>query len=276
MKKAIILLIVLVINIFSFSFAEEQKDVKQEVNDFSLVQYNDSGGAKWKLNGKSATVIGNTVGIKDISLLSFGENTAIKLKAREGSFDKGNTLVRLQNDVVAKSTNGTALVSDYLEWNTQTKNVSTNTDVSIRKGDLKVNGRGAVCDMEGETAELKENVTATMKSPVTGIQGEVKPESWTVITCDGPLELNYKKNRAIFHNNVKVEDVQGNILADRIDVYFNPVTRRVKCVVARGNVKIVNEQSVTYSEKAIYLVEQGRVILPNRPRLVIESDSNTE
>ena len=70
----------------------------------------------------------------------------------------------------------------------------------------------------------------------------------------------------------KVRDAEGNIIADRIDVYFGKDTRRVRVVVARGNVKIINEGNVTYSEKAIYLVEQGRVVLPKRPKLVIQRE----
>ena len=73
-----------------------------------------------------------------------------------------------------------------------------------------------------------------------------------------------------------MEDSKGNIIADRIDVYFSPETRRVKCVVARGNVKIMNGKNITYSEKAIYLVDQGRVILPNRPKLVIQKNNDTK
>ena len=47
-------------------------------------------------------------------------------------------------------------------------------------------------------------------------------------------------------------------------------------MVARGNVRIVNGENVTYSEKAIYLVDQGRVVLPKRPKLVMQKESIEE
>jgi lipopolysaccharide assembly outer membrane protein LptD (OstA) len=153
-----------------------------------------------------------------------------------------------------------------LDWDAGTKNVYTDADVSIKKAAFEVNGKGAVCDLENNTAELKQDITANIAPPETGMLRT------TIITCDGPLELNYNKNRAIFRNNVRVEDSEGNIYADRIDVYFNPTTRRIKCVVAKGNVEIVNGENVSYSEKAIYLVDEGRVVLPNKPRLVIQSE----
>jgi len=180
-----------------FSFAAEPD---QEVDGFSLMQYEDGGTKQWKLSGKSAEVEDDEIKIDEVSALSYGKEASLKLKAKQGKFNRKENLVSLQDDVVAKSTDG------------------------------------------------------------------------TTITCDGPLEINYNKNRAVFLNNVKVKDSKGDIFADRIDVYFNDDTRRVRCVVARGNVRIVNGENITYSEKAIYLVDQGRVILPKRPRLVIKSE----
>jgi lipopolysaccharide assembly outer membrane protein LptD (OstA) len=167
-------------------------------------------------------------------------------------------------------------------WDAEKKNVSTDASVNIKRPDMEITGTGAVCDIDGKTAELKQSVNAIFKSGEVDSRGRFETVPYmtdgpvTIITCDGPLELNYKQNRAFFHGNVKVEDSKGNIIADRIDVYFSPETRRVKCVVARGNVKIMNGENITYSEKAIYLVDQGRVILPNRPKLVIQKNNDTK
>jgi len=258
----------------SLCVAEEEKKApaQQEVKDFSFVQYQEGGGQKWKMSGRSAEVLDNRVNIEHLSALSFGEGTTLKLKANEGVFDKGENIVNLNNNVVMASTDGTKLTTDRLVWDAETKNVSTETSVNIRRPDMSITGTGAVCDVEGKTAELKQDISASLVSGESTILSPETGKSQTTITCDGPLELNYKQNRAFFYSNVKVEDSKGSILADRIDVYFNPQTRRIKCVVARGNVKIINGENVTYSDKAIYLVDQGRVILPNRPKLVIQSD----
>ena len=266
----------------SFSFAEEKKEpAQQEVKDFSFVQYKEGGDQKWKLNGQSAEVVENKVNIDHLSALSFGQGTTLKLKANQGSFDKGDNLVHLKDNVVAATTDGTKLTTDSLLWDAETKNVSTDSAVNIKRPDMQISGTGAVCDLEGKTAELKQNINARLTSGENALLGAMPGNSGrqaqqTTITCDGPLELNYKQNRAFFHGNVKVEDSRGNIIADRIDVYFNPQTRRVKCVVAKGNVKIINGENITYSEKAIYLVDQGRVILPNRPKLIIQNDGTAK
>jgi LPS export ABC transporter protein LptC len=276
MYREIVLIILLILSFCSFSFAQEKKETEQKVDGFSLVQYKDRGEKKWEMNGKSAEVEKDKIKIDEISAVAFGEGerSTVKLKAGEGSFNKGEELVHLEDNVVAKTTDGTTLMTDSLYWDTKTKNVFSDEHVNIKKADFQVNGIGAVCDLENKTAEIKEGVTAniaTLSPAYLGAGG--KREGTTVITCNGPLELNYKKNRASFLNDVKVEDREGDIFADRIDVYYNPTTRRIKCVVARGNVRIVNGENVTYSEKAIYLVDEGRVVLPNRPKLVIQTEA---
>jgi LPS export ABC transporter protein LptC len=267
--------IFLILIIGSTCAAEEKKEAaQQEVKDFSFVQYREGGSEKWKLSGRSAEVLDNKVDIEYMSALSFGAGTMLKLKADKGVFDKGDNMVHLSDNVVVVSTDGTKLTTDRMAWDADTKNVSTDGSVSIKRPDMEITGTGATCDIEGKTAELKQDINARLVSDEPGIMGSVNAKDYTTITCDGPLELNYNQNRAFFHGNVKVEDSKGSIMADRIDVYFNPKTRRVKCVIARGNVRIINGENITYSEKAIYLVDQARVILPNRPKLVIQNDGS--
>jgi len=276
-KRIIYAIIFLGFSLSSICIAEDKKEQpQQEVKDFSFVQYREGGAEKWKLNGRSAEVLDNKVDIEYMSALSFGAGTMLKLKANKGIFDKGDNMVHLNDDVVVVSTDGTKLATDHMVWDADTKNVSTDGSVSIKRPDMEITGIGATCDIESKTAELKQDINARLVSDEPGIPGPVNTKNYTTITCDGPLELNYNKNRAFFHGNVKVEDSKGNIMADRIDVYFNPETRRVKCVVGRGNVRIINGENITYSEKAIYLVEQARVILPNRPKLVIQNNNNAK
>ncbi len=269
--------VLLVLFFTSPCIAEEKKEpVQQEVKDFSFVQYQEGGNQKWKMNGRSAEVMDNKVNIEYLSALSFGQGTILKLRSKEGIFDKGENIVHLNDNVIMASTDGTKLTTDHLVWNAETKNISTDASVNIKRPDMEITGTGGNFDMEGKTAELKQDISAKLVSGESVAMGPLAGNNQTTITCDGPLELNYKQNRAFFHGNVKVEDSKGHILADRIDVYFNAQTRRVKLVIARGNVRIVNGENITYSEKAIYLVDQARVILPNRPKLVIKNDSRNQ
>ena len=273
MHRVISLAIALSLSTSSFSFAEE-KD--QTVAGFSLVQYEDGGAKKWELKGKKAQIEDGKVKIDKVSALAFGEEATLKLKAQKGFFDREKSTVHLEDDVVVKTTDGTTLTTDSLDWDAEAKKVFTEKEVTIKKADFQVNGSGAEVDLEQKRAEVKKDVTANITSVAPDYLQTTNHKSLTTITCDGPLEINYKKNRARFLNNVEVNDREGNIFADRIDLYFNPTTRRIRCVVARGNVRIVNGENITYSEKAIYLVSEGRVILPKRPKLVIQNEAKRD
>jgi len=262
----IFLVIIILLNLSSFSFAQKALQPNQEVGDFSLTQYEDGGEKKWELNGASAEVLEYTIKCGEISAIAFSENKAFKLKAKTGDFDRKNNMVHLEDGVVLKSTDGATLKTDSLDWDAEDKNVSTDSYVKINKADFQADGKGAFCNLENKTARLNKDVIANIESAGTDVLRE------TIVTCDGPLVIDYRKNKASFNNNVRVENIQGNILADSIDLYFKPATRRVKCVVAKGNVRILKGESVTYSKKAIYLVDENRVILPKRPKLVIKNE----
>ena len=281
----VLILIIFLSLIFNCSsFAEKDNDAEQEVKSFSLVQYESDGEKKWELSGKSAHVEDAKVGIDGVSALVFGEESSLKLKAEEGNFDREKEILQLENNVVAKTTDGIQLVTDSLSWDAENRHVFTEDAVRIKKADFEVDGKGAYCDLDKKTAELKKEVTANM-GPLgaESLQGGSRghgvssgPSSRTIVTCEGPLEINYNKNKATFYNSVKVQDAKGDIFADRIDVYFRPGTARIRCVAARGNVRIVNGENVTYSEKAIYLVEESRLVLPRKPKLVINSNTYAE
>lgn len=281
----VLILMIFLSLIFNYSsFARDDNDTEQEVKSFSLVQYESDGIKKWELNGKSAHVEETYVGIDGVSAVVFGEESSLKLKAEEGNFDREKEILHLENNVVAKTTDGIELVTDSLSWDAENRHVFTEDAVHIKRADFEVRGKGAYCDLDGKTAELKKEVTANMRTSgtenlqVTSRENGTSsnPSSKTIVTCEGPLVINYNKNKATFYNSVKVQDREGDIFADRIDVYFKPGTGRMRCVAARGNVRIVNGESVTYSEKAIYLVDEGRLILPRKPKLVINSDAYAE
>ncbi|MDP6686243.1 MAG: LPS export ABC transporter periplasmic protein LptC [Candidatus Omnitrophota bacterium] len=265
MYRLVILTIFLILNMDSFCSAQETPAPNQEIGGFSLVQYEDNGRKTWELNGRRADVLEDeTVMIEELSALSFGGDTITKLKARQGSFDRDKNLVHLEENVIMKIIDGMSMRTERLDWDAKEKNVFTDAVVKIKRADFEVIGKDMFYDLKNKTASLKKDITANIEAINRDVLG-------MTITCDGPLELDYQKNRATFRNNVLVENAEGEIYSDRMDVYFKPNTRKARLVVARGSVRIVNGGSVTYSERAIYLVDKGKVILPKRSRLVIET-----
>ena len=91
----------------------------------------------------------------------------------------------------------------------------------------------------------------------------------TVITCDGPLDIDYEKNLAVFNNNVKIVDEKGEVTSNRLDAYLNRQTKAIVKAIAKGEVKILRNNNYSYSDEAVYLAREHKVVLTGRPKIVI-------
>ncbi|MBI4335776.1 MAG: LPS export ABC transporter periplasmic protein LptC [Candidatus Omnitrophica bacterium] len=239
---------------------EEASDqtIAQKILSFNLEGYRDNGQKKWELNGAVANILSNVIKLDYITAKAYGDDGSMTIKAKRGVYDKTTKDIDLEKNVVGKTSDGARLVTDRLHWNDRLEQVTTDAFVRIEKDNLISVGRGAVGSPALRQVELKKDVVV-----------ELKEDPPTLITCDGPLVVNYKKNLSILNNNVRIADQRGDISADMMKVMFNPKTRKIMKVVAVGNVKIAREGNSTYSERAVYTVRDGRVKLIGKPKIVV-------
>ncbi len=106
------------------------------------------------------------------------------------------------------------------------------------------------------------------------LEGDVKgvftqEKTITTITCDGPLEIDNLKKKATFKENVVVCSEEGRIFADKIEIFFNEEDKKITKIVASGDVQIEREGNKSYSEKAVYFIEQKKIILTGSPQVEI-------
>lgn len=106
-----------------------------------------------------------------------------------------------------------------------------------------------------------------------GAKGDKSKKKKTIITCDGEVQFDYEKNQVFFLKNVKVVNEDGTIDADKITVNLDPNTRKLREIVADGNVKIVRDDNTTFSQKASYSEVDKKVTLSGRPKLILSAES---
>ncbi|MDD5449125.1 MAG: LPS export ABC transporter periplasmic protein LptC [Candidatus Omnitrophica bacterium] len=235
------------------------QSLAQKILSFNLEGYHDDGTKKWELNGACADILSNVIKLDYITAKAYGdEGSSLTVKARRGVYDKVTKDIDLEKNVVGRTSDGTLLMTDRLHWDDKEECVSTDSVVRIERENLVSTGRGAIGTPGLRKVELKKDVVV-----------ELKEDTPTLITCDGPLVVNYKKNLSVLYNNVRIRDKRGEIYSDIMKVLFNPDTRKIVRVVAIGNVKIAREGNSTYSDKAVYTVRDGRVRLIGKPRLVV-------
>lgn len=204
--------------------------VNHKVLSFNLEGFNQKGGKSWEVNGQSAEAVTETqVKMDNIIAKAYGDEAEAVITADKGIYDKTKNNVTLESNVKATIDSTKGFSEQFV-------------------------------GLPGSNANAAD--------PSGGAGGE-KKKSRIVITCGGQVEFNYEKNQAFFVKDVRVESKDGNIDADRITVNLDPATRKVKTIVAEGNVKITQGENVTYSDKAIYVEADKRIVLVGRPKLVI-------
>jgi len=281
----------------------------QQIGDFSLSGYGEKGKKNWDLAGKSADIFTEIVKLKEVTGNLYGKDEDIKLTADRGDFNKVDGKVHLEQNVVITTSSGTKLTTDSLDWDRKNQLVTTNDAVNIQRGNMVIVANGAKGEPNLKKVALEKNVKLDINpenpikntkateeaSKASFVANQDKAEGQTVkekivITCDGPLEIDYEKNIATFNNNVKVERTDSTIYSDKMDVYFIAADKQEKPedakqtsatqqlmgskidkIIARGNVKVVRGENLSYSEEAVYTAADKKLVLNGRPKLILYS-----
>lgn len=275
----------------SVSQEESEEGSDEMLSSFSLSGYGKGGKKQWDLEGKSADIMTEEIKLTDVTSKVYGKEMDMTITADRGSLNRINNSVHLEKNVRATTDDGATLCTDYLDWDAQNEELTSQAPVHIERGMMEASGTGMVGKPEANFVELKKDVTVTLSLRGADVQAEKQDTARagalevlepTVINCDGPLEVEYQNNLAIFYDNVKVKDSRGEIFADKMDVHFSTESEQskqieglegmgIEKIVATGDVEIHHGSNITYSQKAVYDTATGKVTLTGQPKLVIYS-----
>ncbi len=254
------------------------KESDQRIGDFSLSGFGDKGKKSWDLAGKSADIFNDTVKLKKVVGNNYAQNDIVNLTADNGDFNKKSGVVHLQDNVVITTSSGTKLTTDTLDWDRKQQIVSTLEEVNLTRQDMNLSGQGA----QGHTGLKQVMLEKNVRLDIQAQDSQVNKKEKIMITCDGPLDVDYEKNIAIFNNNVKVEKSDLIIYSDRMQVYFTPkqqnnasvqgaavISSSLNKITALGNVRIIRGENISYSQKAIYTAVDKKITLTGKPQIII-------
>jgi lipopolysaccharide export system protein LptA len=81
--------------------------------------------------------------------------------------------------------------------------------------------------------------------------------------------IDQLKNKATFNKNVVAIESGRTLKADLMEVYFDPVTNKIKEAVCTGHVQMIQGGNVTNSEKAVYNGANQTLTLLGQPKLIM-------
>lgn len=238
-------------------------DTPQEFQGFNLAGYDTTGKKTWDLRGEKADMLGDIVKLTNIVGNAYGDETT-NLTAKEGEMNKASGKMHLEKDVVITTDQGAKLTTDSLNWDRDKDLVTTDDKVVITRDNMVATGTGAVGHPSLKGAQLNKDVTVNVDT-----KSDKNPDGGTVtITSDGPMEVEYEKQRAVFTNNVVALENDRTLKADKMELFFDNETKQIKEMVCTGNVSIIQGQNTSYSEKAVYTAADKRLVLSGSPKLI--------
>lgn len=264
----------------------------QRIDDFSLSGGNKRGKKAWEVKGKSADIFTDVVKLTSVNANVYGEEEDVNLVADNGAYDKASGKMHLEDNVVITTTGGGKMTTDYLDWDKESQRVSTEAMVNIEKQNIKATAKGLEGEPNLKRISLKDDVKVEIREQAEALIAPLEPlapqaasadeskipdplfsaKEPTIITCAGPLEIDYEKEIAVFHNNVMVDQKDHGVMyADRMDAYFDFKNKKILRIISKGNVKIVKDENTSYSDEALYSAQDGKLTLSGNPRLVINS-----
>ena len=276
----------------AFGATADSPESDQQIGDFSLSGYGEKGKKSWDLAGKSADIFTDEVKLKDVNGNLYGKDEDINLTAKTGDFNKASGKVHLEKDVVITTSEGARLTTDSMDWDRNKQLVTTKDSVNIEKDNINITATGAHGEPNLKKIALNKDVRVDINPSLKAVADSsgLGVKEKTMITCEGSLEIDYEKNIATFNKDVKVERPDLTIYSDRMDLYFSAGkdsrqenktsqimgNNKIDKIVARGNVKIVRGEDISYSEEAVYTAADSRVVLSGRPKLVFYSTEGLE
>lgn len=253
----------------------QSEDSQQQINDFSLQGLGQKGRKSWEVNGKSADIFDDVVKLTAVNANVFGEEEDVNLVGDSGSYDKASGKIHLQDNVVVTTSSGGKLTTNYLDWDRESEKVTTEDIVNIEKQNIKARARGLEGAPNLNRVSLKDDVKVEITEAAEDSADDplLSGKQPTVITCSGPLVIDYEKEIAVFNVNVEVDQKeQGKMYADRMEAYFDFKNKKILRIKSTGNVKIVKDANTSYSDEAVYSAADKKMTLTGRPRLVINSE----
>ena len=182
------------------------------------------------------------------------------LEGDTARIDQGQT-VFLDQNVTLKLKDSTIVRTDHVQWSQDGGVLRTHAAVFVTHENADIKGQGAIGRLNDSFIQLNRDI-------------EMLINKSTLLTCQGPLKIYYKENKMIFYRKVKVVDERGVLKANRMDVLFDPVQKKVSQIIAMGNVSIERGSDTTHSQRAIYSLASGSIRLEGNPEITLHKDSS--
>lgn len=108
---------------------------------------------------------------------------------------------------------------------------------------------------------------ASVAAAVT-IKADGNADKKPIIITSETLIADNKNNTAIFEGTVVAQTSDITMSSDKMTVYYDNSDSKVSKIHAFGNVKVLNKARVLFSDEAVYLDNEDKIIFSGNPKAV--------
>ena len=248
--------------------------VQQQLQGFNLNGYNNTGQKTWQVNGDKADISDDKIKITNVDANFYGKENA-NLTSKTGTIDKVNGEVHLQDDVVITADRGTQMTTDSLDWNRNKNLITTKDPVKITDEQGVITGKGLTAHSDLKQASINQDVKAVINTSSSSKTLKPQDAQTVIITCDGPMKMDQLKMHATFTDNVIASEKSTGrrLYADKMDVWFDDKNKKIKKVICKGNVRVVQGTNASYADEMVYTGDDEKLTLTGRPKIVFDTNS---
>jgi LPS export ABC transporter protein LptC len=234
---------------------------QQRIKDFFLTDYNkETNHEDWEIAGRVAFIFNDFMDVDLMKSKYFTKDDVIYMRSLLARITKSSMDIFLKGDVHVTNKDGMTLISNTLVWKNASRQIDTKDPVKVTAKELIINARGMHAEVIPRTADFFKDVRT--------IFVDDKTKEATVITCDGPLNLDNKKGRAIFHNNVVMDNNQGKVYSQKATAFIDMDQKKLVKIVCVIDVKMEKDKNTSFAQKAVYYANKDALVLTGKPQIV--------
>ena len=261
------------------SLYAEDPNQEQQFEGFNLQGYSETGEKTWDVHGDTADIMGPEVKINNVDANVYGEQK-MNITADRGFVNQTNGKMRLEEDVVMVTDEGSQLLTDSLDWDRNQDLVTTPDKVFLTDPRMNVSGTGLNGHPNLKTAKVLEDVTVRFHTDAgelaKGEKPAADPSKIVTITSDGPMTVDQAKSMAIFEDNVVAVQTDRTLKADRLEVYFDQEASQIKEMICLGHVEIIQGENQSFADKAVYNARDQKLVLTGRPKIIMLTEDGPD
>ena len=278
--KYFIWLGILLLFIYSEALLAQEAPVTtktEEVKGFTMTLLDEGGRKKAVISGSIANILpGGLIEILDVVARVFtpsdrGADTLIH--SSKGIYNRLTNVIDTDQFVRINRRN-MVITGTGLHWEPDKAKIEIHRNVRVeyittrrKPANNEVLPSSPLMDIEERGSE-KEQDEGSFTQP-SDVGNPDMENVVTIITAEGSGKLNYEQEIiAVFRENVEINDKDVNLKAHLTKMFFDDEAQDITKIEAYGNVRIKQPKRESSCRKAVYFVDEDKIVLSGNPRIV--------